>query len=46
MTDFFLEYKDILELIMGWGQALLEPGGGSKCNAIADTQYKALTRIH
>lgn len=30
---------------MEWGQALLEPGGGSKCNAIADTQYKALTRI-
>lgn len=35
----------MLELIVGWGKAL-EPEGGSKCNAIADTRYKALTRTH
>lgn len=28
---------------VGGGRQAIEPGGGRKCNAIADTQYKALT---
>lgn len=45
--NFPLEYEDIMNtrIDCGVGQALkLE--GGSKCNTIADTQYKALTRGH
>lgn len=38
---FFLEYEDIVNVGIdcGVGQPL-EPGGGSKFNATADTQYK------